>query len=263
MLIDTLTSGDYPAIVLQLFIALLLLPPLQAPPQTACAYTWKDRAAEVEEFLRTVKVEKVADIPIGVTRPRRAFLAPGGIAGSFAWKVLPPGSRDGYFESYKSEIAAYELDKILGLNMVPVVVERRVNNDVGAAVLWLDGVRSWETVLPLPKPVSWNRAIARMKMFDDLIGNSDRNKGNLLVDDDWHLFLIDHSRAFATDTRLPQELQSIDRQLWENMLKLDAVSLKQSMGQWLDSRQIQMLLRRRDAMKKKIDALAAKGGAFF
>jgi Phosphatidylinositol 3- and 4-kinase len=251
----------YPPAVLQFLIALFLIPTLQAQPTTTCANIWKDRTGEVEEFLRTAKVEKVADIPIGVTRPRRAFLAPGGMAGSFAWKVLPPGTHDGYFESYKSEIAAYELDKILGLNMVPVVVERRVNNDVGAAVLWLDGVRSWETVLPLPKPASWNREIARMKMFDDLIGNSDRNKGNLLVDDDWHLFLIDHSRAFATATRLPQELQSIDRRLWDNMLKLDAASLKQSLGQWLDSRQIQMLLRRRDAMKKKIEALAAKAGA--
>jgi hypothetical protein len=244
-----------------LLIALLLLPTVQAQPKSACANIWKDRPAEVEEFLRTAKVEKVVDIPIGVTRPRRAYLASGGMAGSFAWKVLPPGTRDGYFESYKSEIAAYELDKLVGLNMVPVVVERRVNNDVGAAVLWLDGVRSWETVLPLPKPAKWNHEIARMKMFDDLIGNSDRNKGNLIVDDDWHVFLIDHSRAFAIDMRLPQELQSIDRRLWENMLKLDAASLRQTVGQWLDGRQIQMLLRRRDAMKKKIDALAAKGGA--
>ena len=48
--------------------------------------------------------------------------------------------RDGYFESYKSEVAAYELDKLLSLNMVPPVVERRVNNDLGAAIMWVDGV---------------------------------------------------------------------------------------------------------------------------
>jgi hypothetical protein len=251
----------YPPPVHTLLIALFVLPLLQAQPKTVCANVWKDRTAEVEQFLRTAKVEKVADIPIGVTRPRRAYLTPGGIATSFAWKVLPPGSRDGYFESYKSEIAAYELDKLLALNMVPVVVERRVNNDTGAAVLWLEGVQSWETVLPLPKPASWSHEIARMKMFDDLIGNSDRNKGNLLVDDEWHLFLIDHSRAFATDTRLPQELQSIDRRLWESMLKLDEATVRSGLGQWLDSRQIQMLLRRRDAMRKKIDALLAKSGA--
>ena len=97
-------------------------------------------------------------------------------------------------------------------------------------MLWLDGVRSWETVLPLPKPPTWDQQIARMKMFDDLIGNSDRNKGNLLVDADWHIYLIDHSRAFVTDNKLPQELQNIDRRLWERMQALDAASLKTALG---------------------------------
>jgi hypothetical protein len=246
--------------VLPLLVALFVLALPQAEPKAACANVWKDRTAEVEQFLRTAKVEKIADIPIGVTRPRRAYVTPGGMAGSFAWKPLPPSTQDGYFESYKSEIAAYELDKVLGLDMVPVVVERRVSNETGAAVLWLEGVRSWETVLPLPKPPTWNQQLARMKMFDDLIGNSDRNKGNLLVDEDWHLFLIDHSRAFAIDTRLPQELQTIDRRLWENMLKLDAAGVRSGLSQWLDSRQMYSLLRRRDAMKQKIQALVAKNG---
>ena len=96
--------------------------------------------------------------------------------------------------------------------------------------MWVEGVRSWESVLPLPKPATWDFQLARMKMFDDLIGNSDRNKGNLIVDADWHIFLIDHSRAFVTDMKLPQELQNIDRKLWERMLALDEPALKTSMG---------------------------------
>lgn len=246
--------------MLTALVALLLLAIPQAADKAVCANIWQGRNAEIEEFLRTAKVHKLADIPIGVTRPRRAYLAPGGPAASFAWKALRPSTQNGYFESYKSEVAAYEMDKLLGLNMVPVVVERVVDGDTGAAVLWLEGVRSWETVLPLPKPASWNQELARMKMFDDLIGNSDRNKGNLLVDSEWHLYLIDHSRAFVSDSKLPQELQTIDKRLWERMLALDEPSLKAGMGRSLDSRQIQAVLRRRDAMKKKIDALVAKQG---
>src|SRR5262245_40950441 len=175
------------------FLAIALTLMLQAQAPKACANVWQGHTNEIEAFLKTAKVEKVTELPIGVTRPRRAFMASGGLASSFAWKPLKPGMQSGYFESYKSEIAAYELDKLLGLNMVPVVVERDVQNESGAAVLWLEGVRSWETVQPLPKPNTWNRELARMKMFDDLISNSDRNKGNLLIDDDWHLYLIDHS----------------------------------------------------------------------
>jgi hypothetical protein len=248
--------------MLHLFLALFVLafPQAEAKPAAQCANVWQNRTAEIEEYLRTAKVERIADIPVGVTRPRRAYLTPGGLAESFAWKPLAPGIRNGYFESYKSEIAAYEIDQLLALNMVPVVVERRVQNDLGAAILWLNGVRTWESVLPLPKPPTWDLQIARMKMFDDLIGNSDRNKGNLLVDADWHIYLIDHSRAFATDLKLPQELQNIDRRLWQQMLALDEPGLTENLGQWLDLRQTQALLRRRDAMKKKIDALVAKRG---
>lgn len=246
-----------------LLVALLVLalPQAQVQPQpVACANIWHSRATEFEEYLKTAKVEKITNIPIGVTRPRRAYMTPGGLVGSFAWKPIRPGMQSGYFESYKSEIAAYELDKLLGLNMVPVVVERRVENDLGAAVMWVEGVRSWESVQPLPKPATWGFQLARMKMFDDLISNSDRNKGNLIVDADWHIYLIDHSRAFVTETKLPQELQNIDRKLWDRMLALDEAGLKTAMGAWLDSRQIQAMIRRRDAMKKKIDALVAKNG---
>lgn len=244
-----------------LLLALLFVVwPQAKPATTACSNVWQNRTAEFEEYLRTAKVDKVTEIPVGVTKPHRAYLEPGGVVSSFAWKPIRPGLQSGYFESYKSEIAAYELDKLLGLNMVPVAVERRVNNDLGAAIMWVENVRSWESVQPLPKPATWSFQLARMKMFDDLISNSDRNKGNLIVDADWHIFLIDHSRAFVTDVKLPQELQNIDKKLWTRMLALDAETLKTSLGAWLDARQIDALLRRRDLMKKKIDALVAKRG---
>ena len=59
----------------------------------------------------------------GAGRPGRAI----------TWKPLKPGRYNGYWESYKNEIAAYEFDKLLGLDMVPPYVERRVNGDLGAA----------------------------------------------------------------------------------------------------------------------------------
>ena len=250
-------SGDMTVLLL---VLLVVAWPQATPAGSACSNVWQNHTDEFETYLRTAKIEKVGDIPVGVTRPQRAFLEAGGPIASFAWKPIRPGMQNGYFESYKSEIAAYELDKLLGLNMVPVAVERRVNNELGAAIMWVEGVRSWESVQPLPKPATWGFQLARMKMFDDLISNSDRNKGNLIVDADWHIFLIDHSRAFVADVKLPQELQNIDRKLWDKMLALDAATLKTSLGAYLDGRQIQALLKRRDLMKKKIDALVAKRG---
>ena len=244
-------------------IALLALLALQAPPtQTPAAGAWQPRRAEIEHCLVDAKVAKLEEVPIGVTRPSRAILQDAGCARAFAWKPLRPGMYSGYWESYKSEIAAYEIDKLLELHMVPVAVERKINGISGAAILWLDGVRSWDQILPLPKPPAWPMRLVRMKMFDCLVGNNDRNKGNMLIDEDWNLYLIDHSRAFVSDRRLPPAslFQNVDRALWERMLAIDEAMLQQRAGEWLDGRQIRAILQRRDAMKKHIDALIARQG---
>jgi hypothetical protein len=242
-----------------LLAALLSVAALQAPAPAA-ANIWEGRPTEFEEYLRTAPVTKIEEVPIGITHPKRAFTQPGGLARSFAWKPLRPGMYNGYWESYRSEIAAYELDKLLELKMVPVVVERRINGDTGAAVLWLEGVRSWEQILPLPKPPTWGTRLVRMKMFDNLVGNSDRNKGNMLVDEAWNLYLIDHSRAFVRDRKLPAPLQNIDRALWQRMQALDEATLDERLGKWLDRGQIRSILQRRDGLKKMIDALVAQNG---
>jgi hypothetical protein len=228
---------------------------LGAPP--ASKY-WIGHAEEIEDFLRNAPFRRLEDVPVGVTRPLRGYFEPGGPVASAAWKLLPPGRPNGYWESYKSEIAAYELDKLLGLGMVPPVVEKRHKGDRGAAVLWLEGVRSWKSVEAEAKPPKWNREAIRMKMFDNLIANIDRNAGNLLVDADWNLFLIDHSRAFVTDTKLRNELTRVDRELWDRMRALDEPTLTAALGPWLDRGAIRAILKRRDAMQKAIDTLVAK-----
>lgn len=228
-------------------------------PSHICPRTWDGRNAEFEEFLRTAPIERFEEIPVGVTRPKQAYLKGHGLAASIAWKVLPPGRTNGYWESYKSEIAAYELDKFLGLNMVPPTVEKTWRGETAAAVLWLPSVRTWKAAEKEPKPPHWDAQAVRMKMFDNLIGNIDRNAGNLLIDDEWHLFLIDHSRAFVTQTRLPFPMGRIDKALWDRMRALDEPTLKTVIGKWVGRGEIRALLNRRDKMQKVIDDLLKTG----
>ena len=96
-----------------------------------------------------------------------------------------------------------------------------------------------------------------MKMFDNLIGNPDRNMGNLIVDDDWNLFLIDHSRAFVDSKDLPVKMERIDREVWNRMLALDEPGVTAALGTWLDSRAIRAMIARRDRMKAAVDKLVA------
>ena len=160
-------------------------------------------------------------MPIGVTKPQRATLE--GAPMRFAWKALRPGYSKGFMESYKAEIAAYKFDRMLGLNMVPPIVERNMNGSNGAAVLWVENTRGWSVEKPPqgPEP-KWSLQLTRMKMFDLLIANIDRNQGNLIYDSDWHLFLIDHSRAFIgkKDLKGIAPLGRVDRELWNKMAAL-------------------------------------------
>lgn len=235
----------------------------QAPSTGVCAKTWLGREAELEQYLKTARVERIEDIPLGVTKPRRAFLAPDGLIPSMAWKPLRPGIYDQHWESYRSEIAAYELDKILGLRMTPPAVERQVDGAGGAAVMWIGPVTMWRDLKREKRPAgnAWTFQIIRQRMFDDFIGNDDRNQGNLLIDGDGHLCLIDASRAFATNTNLPLKLEKIDAPLWGRIAALTEASLTTTLGEWLEPNQIRALLERRARMKQQIDKLVGAHGA--
>ena len=239
---------------------------IPAPDATKCAIHWTGHEAEIEQYLTAAKVTKMEDVPIGVTKPQRAYLEPGGPAARFAWKPLRPGYSKGFMESYKSEIAAYKLDRMLGMNMVPPIVERKIEGITGAAVLWVDDVTSWSVAKPPqgPEPM-WSRQLTRMKMFDLLIANIDRNQGNLIYDADWHLILIDHSRAFIDkkDLKGIAPLGRVDRQLWEKMQALTMEDLDRGLEKWVGEREKKALLLRRDLIAKSIQQLVARSGEKF
>lgn len=237
----------------------------QAPADVS-AKTWLQDPRTFEDYLKSAEVMKIQDIGVGVTKPRRAQLAPGGPVETIAWKAIKPGRYNGYWESYKSEIAAYELDKLLGLAMIPPTVEKRVKGELGAAVMWVAPIRSFKDLGGVPGqsgvkgppparvPV-WNAQLTRAKMFDNLIGNIDPNLGNWLVDPAWNLILIDHTRAFTSTKDLYHKLAQVDNELWEKMKALDEPSLAAAVGEWLDQAAIKAILQRRDKMQESIDKL--------
>jgi hypothetical protein len=114
--------------------------------------------------------------------------------------------------------------------------------------------------------VAWARELVRMKMFDQLSGNIDRNQGNLLYDGEYHLVLIDHSRAFVHDADLSkyQRYLFVDRPLWERMQALTLESVQPTLGRWLSKGTLLAMLQRRDRMRAEIDKLlAARGEAIW
>ena len=229
-----------------------------------CSKIWLGREAEFEEMLQTAKVKKLEDLPVGVLESQCAYVEEGLPFSKMCWKTIKRKKKAGFWEDYKAEIAAYELDKFLGLGMVPPTVERDIRGTRGSVMLWLENVEGWDMHNPArgPDTRAWAREMVREKMFDRLIGNIDRNQGNLFYDRDWCLLLIDHSRAFVdvTDPREFQEFKFVDLQLWAKMKVLDLETLKLVLGEWVSTGMMRAMLQRRDQMGEYIDELAKKRG---
>ena len=239
--------------------------PVTAPATASVgAKVWVGRHAEFEEYLRKAPIERVEKVPIGVTRPERGFFAPGGLAASAAVKHLPMGQRAGFWEAYKSEIAAYEVDRLLGLDMVPVTIERRVGSDLASVQLWVEGCKLLKDVdqKACPRPIEWAKQVCRQRVFDNLVANIDRNAGNMLIDGEWNLILIDHSRAFASD-RMPfeKEMTRIDRETFARLKALDEPSLMQRIRPLvLGDGSVKGILKRRDKIVAHFEKLALERG---
>lgn len=235
----------------------------QGAAAAACSRSWVGKEADIEAFLAAGKITRMEAVPIGVTKPQRGYLEPGPVA-RFAWKQLPPGRRNGFMENYKAEIAAYQLDRLLDLHMVPPVVERTVDGKIGAAVLWIEDTKGWDMKKPVqgPEP-GWSKQISRMKLFDQLIGNIDRNQGNLIYDSDWHLFLIDHSRAFTTRKNVDgiAPIGVVDAELWKRIEALTPAAVEQALGPWLSKPELDAMFARRERMQQAVAKLVKEKGA--
>ncbi len=255
------------AITAVVILALPALAPVSiaqdAEPESA--RTWHGRAEQIEQFIRDAEVVDIENIGVGVTNPKRADLAPGGLIDRIAFKPIRPGNYNGHFESYTSEIAAYELDKFLELGLTPPTVEKRIGQDVGAAVMWASPSQSFKDLGEPPSPPTrqiarWSYQLIRAKMFHNLIYNKDPNLGNWLVDPAWNLILIDNSRAFTNGDSMVHELNRIDRDLWDRFQALDETTLTAALGEWLEDGAIREVLKRRDKMAEEIQTLVDTRG---
>jgi hypothetical protein len=223
--------------------------------------------AKKEQFMLKAKVVKTKSTPKGITDTVRATLSDGTITHDVSIQRIdvtkhnyetPLGTELVFRDSWQFNLAAYKLDRLLGLNMIPATVERAYQGSHGAWTWWVDDVLMDEgerqsKKIQSPDKRKWDDQMSAVNVFDQLIYNIDRNMGNLLYDKNWQLWMIDHTRSFRSNTGLMDEkvLTRCDSALLEKMKQLDAATLKKELDPYdIGPDQIKALLARRDKIVK-------------
>ncbi len=243
----------------------VLLAAFLASAPEAWAQTPTLTTAKIREFLRSANVIAAEQTSTGVTQPWRLTLTDGTLTHDAGFQSVDQHedvqrlgrSRElNFVDSYRYNIAAYQVAELVGLaDMIPVTVERTWNGVVGALSWWIDDVMFDEAtrIEERRRPddvATWSAQLARMFVFGELVHDTDRNRTNMVYARDWTLYMIDFTRAFRTWDQLqqPKDLTRIDRQLFERLKTLTEAEVKQATRPHLKDGEVTGVLKRRDKL---------------
>jgi len=234
-----------------------------------------------EEFLKTSEVIDSRHMTSreAVTNPWQLTLRKDDVTKYALWKDAK-GLMKGFVEGWRWEIAAYRLDKFLGMNLIPPTVEKRLRGDRGSCQLWIDTWMDAKTKqekgigVPSDKKDKYNKMIYLMWAFDNLIANEDRHSGNIIIDEDWRLIAIDHSRSFRASKKFvkqlincekspggPRIVKWLPRSFVEKLKTLNFEIIREVVGDYVKDKEIDAVLIRRDMIIQEIERRVKRYGA--
>jgi hypothetical protein len=234
----------------------------------------------IEGILKSGDITKAQEIGEGVTKPWRLYLKGDDEEISGCWKN-PEGVQKGYLEGWQFEIAAYQMDKLLGLDMIPPTVERGFEGKKGSLQFWITSEFSlldvMEQGIPLPNKMPeaevFNRGKYLTRAFDSLIANDDRTQQNIRYTKDWRTILIDHSRAFRSSKKYCKRLlygqngmkekqlfRQLPRSFVERVRALNFENIKNAVGPYLKEEEINAVLARKKLLLEEIEEMIKANG---
>ncbi len=236
-------------------------------PAGALGEEWTD--LRKEDFLARAEIIREQVLSIGVTGSKRVTLSLDGKSHDahvqtvdlVEQKARVGGRTELFFrDSYRYNIAAYRLDRLLDLHMVPVSVERTVGDRKAAVTWWVDDVMMMEkdrverSIRP-PGSLAWTEQIYRRRIFNELVFNTDYNRGNQLITRDWRIWMVDFTRAFRSEKKLfdPANLWQADEPLLDRLRALTREQVDSRLSCCLTRPERKALLVRRDAILRHFE----------
>ncbi|HEY4962114.1 MAG TPA: hypothetical protein VII29_14745 [Terriglobales bacterium] len=262
-------TGDYFAVLACVIVSLAA----HAADESALT---KD---QIKQFLQTAEVIKNQPSSKGITHPWRLTLSNGTITHDASFQAVDEHKAENklasgrvelnFVDSYKYNIAAYQLAELVAMDdMLPVYVERKWQGKTGSLSWWLpvkmDEADRVEKKIAVPDAYrdKWNDQMAKIRVFDELVYDTDANLTNVLIGEDWTIWRIDFTRAFRTnkDLHTPKDLVKCERQLFEKLKALKADELAEKTKPYLTKTEVNAVMARRDKIVATFQALVAQKG---
>jgi hypothetical protein len=232
---------------------------------------------QIKEFLLTAKIVAAKESAKGATHPVRLTLSDGKVTHDASFQGINEHKTSVQFasghgelafvDSYKYNIAAYTLAEMLGVDdMLPVYVERRYKGDPGSLSWWLpvkmDEEERVKQKVAVPDSDAWNNQMYRVRVFDQLVYDTDANLTNVLIGEDWKIWRVDFSRAFRLDKNLrnPADLVRCDRMLLQKLKALDGDQLVEKTKHYLTKDEAKAVMARRDKIVARFQQLVSEKG---
>ena len=234
---------------------------------------------QIKVFLQTAQVIKEKPSSKGVTHPSRLTLSDGTITHDASFQTIDEHKGEmklesgrvelNFVDSYRYNVTAYQLAELIGLDdLLPVYVERKWQGKTGSLSWWLpvkmDEADRVQKMIAVPDSDldKWNQPMYRVRVFDELVYDTDPNLTNVLIGEDWIVWRIDFSRAFRTnkDLRFRKNLVKCDRQLFEKLKNLKADELAEKTKRYLNKSEVNGVMLRRDKIVATFQTLISEQG---
>ena len=224
---------------------------------------------EIETYLKTAKVVSKEISPEGGrTAPWKVILDDGKVRRKGHFKYIDRTRPSTLPDSYKYDIAAYELSKLLGLDIIVPVVGREIEGLKGSLQLFIEDCltetdRKRQSFEP-PDPEQHQKALEEISVFENLVSDEEcfDSDDTLIELKDWKVWRVDFSMAFfPVDELLPGcKISCCSKKFYQNLQKLDHKAVKAALKPYLNKQEINGLLKRKKIILDQIKALIEEKG---
>ncbi len=240
----------------------------EAPFEPSQNTTGEESREDVEFYLKNAAVVKVIKEAVpGRTAAWKINLDDGEIKKQAMFKVVDDTRPALLPDSYKYELAAYALDKLLDLNKIPPMIEREIEGTRGSLQIRVENCfgldeKQRKNIRP-PDSQAFANALEEINVFENLVYNERKELDDILIQEkSWDVFRVDFSEAFAPYSNLipEQKITHCSKTLFQNLQDLSDDMIKTGLESYLNDEEMSALLTRKTLIIKTLKTLIAEKG---